>query len=325
MTLDGSTIKNMDILANNHDNTEECSLFKKINYCTSSFGQRKLKRWLLSPLTDIKLINERRERTKALTFYSNEIKEKFLQIGDVERLICKLTNMPRTVDLKKLLDALKHSLDLLKILINIDHSFFKNEYFGIRLTEILCSFESLYKVEEEVTAISEDDPIHVLNKKFKTIQNSLNKYLERINEFYGLKGVYKSLNKDLFQIEVDTNCQVPEDFRMVSFTKNVKRYYTDELKRLVRTYSETEEKIFQAENSLLKRSLEFLLKDSMFFNELIDFLSTVDCYLSFNLFNNQKEFNEPEFTFDNQTITLKGLVHPTYLDFIPNDFSSTPN
>ena len=61
MILDSQALTHLEIVeatgAKAGDDTG--SLFKFINYTRTPFGKRALKRWLMSPLMNIKLINER--------------------------------------------------------------------------------------------------------------------------------------------------------------------------------------------------------------------------------------------------------------------------
>ena len=47
---------------------------------------------------------------------------------------------------------------------------------------------------------------------------------------------YKHLNKEIFQIEVPSSVAMPNFFFVVSYTKNHKRYYSNELKRILTNY-----------------------------------------------------------------------------------------
>ena len=94
MILDYQTIVNLEILETKFDpkNKEIGSLIEFLNKCCTSFGKRLMKNWILNPLNDVNLINERLNVVDELI--ENEelitkIRTNLMKFPDIERLCNK--------------------------------------------------------------------------------------------------------------------------------------------------------------------------------------------------------------------------------------------
>ena len=94
MILDYQTIVNLEILETKFDpkNKEIGSLIEFLNKCCTSFGKRLMKNWILNPLNDVDLINERLNVVDELI--ENEelitkIRTNLMKFPDIERLCNK--------------------------------------------------------------------------------------------------------------------------------------------------------------------------------------------------------------------------------------------
>jgi DNA mismatch repair protein MSH6 len=98
MSLDGTTIANLEILANLHSNTAAGSLWSKVNYTKSPFGSRLLRAWLLRPLfrkTDIERRADAVEElvSGAAAAAMSEARDVLGKCGDMERLLSRVHSM----------------------------------------------------------------------------------------------------------------------------------------------------------------------------------------------------------------------------------------
>lgn len=83
LILDGQTLTNLEILesssfSSGHLNTgkEEGSLFSVLNHTLTSFGKRKLKKWICHPLRNIEAIQERLDAIEFL-YVQDALRGKF--------------------------------------------------------------------------------------------------------------------------------------------------------------------------------------------------------------------------------------------------------
>ncbi|TBT98110.1 DNA mismatch repair protein MutS, partial [Hamiltosporidium magnivora] len=126
-----------------------------------------------------------------------------------------------------------------------------------------------------------------------------------------------NIGKEIFQIEVPNSVKIPENYILISSSKNFKRFYTLELKNMVINYMELEERIFQSRGSLLKRAVDSIAKYSNVFYQATSIISHIDCYFSFSKFS--KIFKDFNFPFLGSKLDFLNMKNPIYTNYIPND------
>ena len=115
MTLDAVTLRNLEIIRTISDSSKD-TLFAVINRTSTAGGSRRLKDWLLRPLHNLEMIDERHDAVQELfdiTLSRREMRDILKGFLDVERLLSRLGHgsiSPRD------LDSLRSSLDTLKAL-----------------------------------------------------------------------------------------------------------------------------------------------------------------------------------------------------------------
>ena len=98
LSLDGTTIANLEILTNLHSNTAAGSLWSKINFTKSPFGSRLLRAWLLRPLFRKADIDRRADAVEELVSGAaaaamSEARDVLAKCGDMERLLSRVHSM----------------------------------------------------------------------------------------------------------------------------------------------------------------------------------------------------------------------------------------
>ncbi|KAI5172698.1 DNA mismatch repair protein MSH6 [Pancytospora epiphaga] len=332
-TLDGGTLTNLDILTNNYDGTEEHSLYKTINYCITPFGKRLLRRWLLNPLTCIEEINKRRCKTEIFVPGTiSSLIEALQQIGDAERSFGRLSNPnPSFKDLSFFIKSMKMCIKFLEEIrgfvleiksenVPIAEDSITQLSNGIR--NFLEGFFAEYTLEnDEVTPGCRNDELASLNLRHKQIEASISKYLEDIRGKYGLNMLaYKSINKDIYQVEAPTDVKMPPEFYVVSTTKACKRYYSPALRLLITDLQETEERVFQSKGNLFRKAVEFTFTQMPVIREAINFIAEVDCYISISLFNTSSDTSVPIFVDASEGMSVHGCRSPVFPSHVRNDF-----
>lgn len=345
MHLDAPTIRNMDILVNNYNNSKSHSLFDKINMCTTPFGVRKLHQWILQPLVKVELIEERRERVRCMKVYDrSKIVNLLKQLGDYERKHCKLKqHKVKIEELHAFLENNKVIMNILDILqeksdISNTNVFYDCTYFIDGLTKILATFNDIYVIENDSIEPKQptDELFAILNEKHQVEKELVENITEISKRYNNIKLNYKNVTNDIFQIEVSkedyenvilkNNNSIDNEVEIFSKTKNTVRFYTPRTKELILRFKEAEERVFQAKNHVLVKAVGYFDKHSMFFRELIEYLSTVDCTISYSIFNEKYEgiFNEMEFIKNSSsTFEAMELTNPIYHSYISNDYSHT--
>lgn len=327
--LDGASLLNLDILNNNFDGSESYSLFKTINFCSTAFGQRLLRKWILSPLNSISKIEERRKMASVFDNYDLSILIGDIRaIGDAERFMDRMSNMnPSLKDMKMFLN----SISKMVIFLNNLNGFFeknnqsmadKSKYYSENLGLFLNKFGLSFKITENSVDPGESNGEYFnLTVRFKNIEQSLDDFLNNLIKSTGIKSlVYKNINSEIYTIEATLGESLPNEFYVVSATKTSRRYYSPKLKLLVQSLQETEEMIFQCKETIFRKSVDFIDPFKLKINEAIHFVAVTDCYMSFSIFNKITPTCKAIFLSNNSRPVIKGLKNPLRPDSISNDY-----
>lgn len=335
--LDAATIQNMDILTNNFDKTTKHSLFSKINYCSTPFGVRKLRNWLLNPLINVELIKERHNLTDEIKkFDINQLKILLTDLGDIERIHCRLKQKVVNInDLRRFFNEITKIIKLLQYLLDNNNykeqcsNFFKPQYFITNILDMVNKFNSQYKIvkvtetEYHVESIEKNIELSAIEKNLDNIEIQLHEELKTIQNYSKTQVSFKHINKDIYQIEIDSNkfysCR-QDDWEISSKTQKTIRFYTKTTRKLIEEYKELEEKIFQTKNILVKQAVESLISFDIIIRETIEYVGTIDCYLSYAIFNTKIEFCRPTFIDSTDGIEIINVVNPIFENYITNDF-----
>lgn len=98
MSLDGTTLHNLEILTNSVDHKVVGSLWSKINFTKTPHGSRLLRAWLLRPLFKTAEINRRADAVQELVSGGaavalSEATSVLAKCGDIERLLSRIHSM----------------------------------------------------------------------------------------------------------------------------------------------------------------------------------------------------------------------------------------
>ena len=92
MVLDSQALQHLEVVEAATGKVEG-SLLSYVDQCRSAFGKRQLKRWVLSPLTDIAKIEERLDAVEDLMTHQHEtdiFRCKLSKVSDLEKLLAKM-------------------------------------------------------------------------------------------------------------------------------------------------------------------------------------------------------------------------------------------
>ncbi|KAM0681700.1 DNA mismatch repair protein msh6 [Glugoides intestinalis] len=340
MMLDGSTLANLDILVNNFNSTEENTLFKAINHCNTPFGKRLLRKWIVSPLKDLGKINERRRIANLFSKYdTSDIIICLKSIGDIERRAGRIScSNPTFKDLRAFITDLKKEKHLFDLFNDFFESFElcdqdRPELLKYNLQQDICkkhqsnlksileSFECAYSITDtEIAPGNANDELFILNNEQAKIRKKLDNFVLDLKKSTGYTDIcYKSIGKEIFQLETSVNNKMPSAFYTVSSTKTHKRYYSLEFKKIVTSFEECEERIFQSKCSILRRAVEFLKPFIFDIGQATNHLAVLDCLLSYSTFNRYFLTTSPIF---GEKLELVDFTNPVYPDYIKNNFNA---
>ncbi|MEM7037553.1 MAG: DNA mismatch repair protein MutS, partial [Bacteroidota bacterium] len=274
--LDQFTVRNLELLRPNHPDGK--ALVDVIDYTHTSMGARLLRKWLLFPLKDTKIIQQRLDIVEALLKDStnlHRLEDLFKKMGDLERLVSKLATRkigPREVAL------LRNSLRLLTPVKEV-MSAFGDRAIDRKGGEILEMHAPLQVMDHYLV----EDPSNNLNTG-GIIRKGVNDELDELRgisengkelllamqrreiERTGITTLKIGYNKVFgYYLEV-TNAhkdKAPDDWTRKQTLTNAERYITQELKEYEDKILGAEEMIVTLEtryyNELLEKLQDFLL------------------------------------------------------------------
>ena len=298
MGMDEATQKNLEILRNLHDNTESFTLISILDKTKTTMGSRKLKRWLLRPLTDLKEISIRHSAVDF--FYHKQILLNSLQnllksIMDIERLSSKIAmNKANAKDLNALSVSIYTILDISELLkdLKVDSS---NLYLNTKTLEIIdsvrqlvvksiCDEPSILLTEGRMIRSGYNMELDSLKKMKGNSQQFLKDYLESEKEKSGITNLKIKYNKIIGHFLEVTNSNtklVPEYFIRRQSLVNNERFTTERLGELESDLNSAAEKIVILEKELFLDIRDKIKEHIKTFLMVSAYISEIDCLQSF--------------------------------------------
>ncbi len=327
--LDKFTVRNLELFYSPNENAK--TLFDIIDKTVSPMGSRMLKRWLAMPLKDKQPIEE---RLNVVEYFlgddttSNDIKDNIKQMGDLERLISKIStgriSPKEVVQLKRSLAAIDP----------VKNSCFATGNDALKkISEQLnpCKL-AVERIEREIVA----DPPFLINKgtviaegvnkeldELRTIAYSGKDYLlqiqQRESEITGIPSLKIAFNNVFgYYLEV-TNThknKVPDTWMRKQTLANAERYITEELKEYEQKILGAEEKILALETQLFN-DLVLGLTDYIVPIQLnASLVARIDCLLSFTQCAHENNYVRPHIN-DGYELNIKDGRHPVIEKLLP--------
>jgi len=335
--LDKFTIRNLELVFAQHEGG--VPLIQILDHTVTPMGSRMMKKWLVLPLKEKSMIEERLNVVDF--FYQNaplieEIISQMKLIGDLERLISKVVvgrANPREINqIKRALKVTLPIKELLKLQKNLTLK---------KLSDQLhpCEF-LLEKIEKE---LKEDAPM--LTHQGGIIKDGVD---DELDEYRGLATSGKDFLIRIQQREVENTGisslkiafnrvfgyylevthlhrdKVPQEWIRKQTLVNAERYITPELK-------EYEEKILNAEEKMVgieQRYFQALVQEvAQFVTEIQQnarVLGTLDALLSFAQVALANNYSRPKIS-DTDTLEIKEGRHPVIEKQLPPGENYIPN
>lgn len=337
--LDRFTIRNLELVFPQHEGG--VPLIDILDQTITPMGARLLRKWMVLPLKDKALIQERLDTVE---FFKNnqeiieQISTLLKPIGDLERLISKVAVRrisPREmVQLKK---ALKQ-LDPIKELL----------FLGEKDTPILKKFASQitdckYLIDKIETIIREDAP--AVANQGGMIQTGVDIELDELHkiafsgkdfligiqhrevERTGISSLKIAYNKVFgYYLEVSNahKNKVPAEWIRKQTLVNAERYITEELKIYEDKILTAESKIFEIEyriyNELIIEAAEFVTS----IQQNARIISSIDALVSFGKVARRNNYCKPQIA-DNKALNIKNGRHAVIEQQLPLGESYVPN
>ena len=277
--LDESSRRNLEVVQNLRDGSSQFTLLDCVNHTLTAMGNRTIRSWLLSPLTDINAINERQRHITA--FADNEVllkkvREYLVPVLDIERLAGRIA-MERA-----------HAKDLIALKVSLSswlavQAELRNA--GFSLPESGDSSFIINLIDQSIC----DDPSTLFTEgrlikqgwsseldHYKDVQNNFSKILDEYLEeerrntgILNLKIKHNSAAGYFLEVTKGKLSAVPPHFIIRRSLLNSERYTTERLQELEKELNhasgniiETERSLFMEIRSRLNEYVPFLMEQA---------------------------------------------------------------
>ena len=334
LELDIHSIRNLELTETLRLKERTYSLIWLLDKCKTAMGSRKLKSWMLNPLKDINLINERYDKIEKLNnefIIKDELKNLLYEVYDMERLSGKVIN--GSLNARDLI-CLKKSISVLP--------FIKEKIEKLGFSYEINTHSSLFKLLDE--SINEDAPISIrdgfiIKDGYNTDLDNLRKvrsggkdfvasFEAKVKKETGIKSLKIGFNKIFgYFIEVPNGSKslVKDEYKWErrQTLANCERYISPALKEKESMILNAEESIINLEYELFCKIREIVKKEVPLLNKTADILSEIDAITSLSICSEEYNLTRPKLT-DKHIIDIKNGRHPVVevvskTEYIPND------
>lgn len=340
LVLDGKTLINLEVFANSFDGGTDGTLFSLLNRCITPFGKRLFKQWVCHPLMDAVKINARLDAVDLLNgdaTIQGRFTASLLKLPDLERLIsrihagsCKAQDFVRVIEG---FEQIEYTMSLLKDL-SIGEGVIAQLILSMpELGEILTRWKEAFdhsRAKSDGVLVPErgvEEDFDASQDRIEAILAKLDCLLKKTQRDMGSTAItYRDNGKEIYQLEVPIKVKgVPKDWNQMSATAKVKRYYSPELRSLVRQLQEAQETHSQIVKEVAGRFFARFDEDYAAWLAAVQTIAQLDCLIS--LAKASSALGEPscrpEFVDGRTVVEFEELRHPCMLpnvtDFIPND------
>ncbi|XP_050843411.1 DNA mismatch repair protein Msh3 isoform X5 [Serinus canaria] len=332
MTINGTTMKNLEILQNQTDMKTKGSLLWVLDHTRTAFGRRRLKKWVTQPLLKVGEINARLDAVSEILQSESSV------FGQIQNLLCKLPDLERglcsvfhkkcsTQEFFLIVSTLSRLHLDIQACVPAIQSHLRSPLLKDALLEIpdlLSPVKQYLKILNEEAAKTGDKTqlfkdltdFPAIRKKKEEIQDVLSKihlHLPDIRkQIKNPSAEYVAVSGQEFLIEVKNSqkSSVPSDWVMVSSTRAVSRFHSP---LVTESYRELQQLREQLALHCTAGWLCFLDRFSEHYHPVskaICHLATVDCLFSLAQVAKQGDYCRPTVQDNRREILIKNGRHP---------------
>jgi DNA mismatch repair protein MutS len=340
MILDSTTLRNLEIMKNIRDGTQNGTLLEMLDHTSTPMGSRLIRKWLAQPLLKVASITMRQNAAEELfrnTFLRTDIADFFKDMRDIKRLVARIVY--GSANARDLI-AVKESL---KVVPRIKEALNKNQPKSLMLKRIAGELDEHIEVVELIEkAISDDPPLTV--REGGLIKKGYNEKLDELKEVAsggktwvaalqkqerqrtGIKSLRVGYNKVFgYYLEVTKAnlSQVPDEYIRKQTLVNSERFVTPELKEKESLILTAEDKMNALEYELFSEIRENVAAHSIQIRKTAGACAELDCLVTLANVAVNNNYIRPEVNEGDEIVIVKGR-HPVieqilHSGFIPND------
>ena len=327
--LDKYTVRSLELLDTMNEGGK--SLLNILDKTTTPMGARMLKRWIVFPLKEVKLIEDRLSVVEY--FFRNPgmkdlLDQQLSLIGDLERIISKVAagrvNPREVIQLKVALNAIK---PIKEVCLDSDDESLRRIGDQLNICRLIRD-----KIEREI----ELDP-PVLLSKGSVIRHGVNAELDELRQIAysgkdfllqiqqresertgipSLKVSYNNVFGYFIEVRHTHKDKVPPDWIRKQTLVNAERYITEELKVYEEKILGAEDKILALESKLFNDLILELMSYIAPIQTNANLIAHLDCLLSFAKSAQQNKYIRPAIE-DGDVLDIRGGRHPVIEKQLP--------
>ncbi len=273
--LDDSSRRNLEVIQNMRDGSSQFTLLDCVNHTLTAMGNRTIRSWLLSPLTDINAINERQRHITAFTdneVLRKRVREYLAPVLDIERLAGRIAmERAHAKDLVALKVSLSSWLSVQNELRNSGFSLPDSDAasFIINLiNQSICDDPSTLFTEGRLIKQGWSSELDHYKDVLNNFSRILDEYLEeerRNTGIQNLKVKHNSAAGYFLEVTKGKLSAVPPHFIIRRALLNAERYTTERLQEL-------EKELNQASGSIIETERSLFMEIRSRLNEYVPFL-----------------------------------------------------
>ncbi len=340
MQVDRNVIFNLELLCTIQENSKQGSLLGVLDHCQTSMGSRQLKEWLLFPLLDKELIEQRLDAVQTLLEEKRcrlQLRAYLKKLYDLDRLAGRLATAKATGrDLLSLKDSLALIPEIKELLSNlpIQPTLINQALLGLHELKELKEKIERFLLPEQPISITDgklirdgiNNQLDELRQISKNGKQWLLEYEQREKERSGINGLKVRFNRVFgYYIEVTKRNleQVPEDYQRRQTLTNADRFITPELKEYEEKILGAEDKINTLEHEIFLALRQEAAHEISNIRESASRLTIFDVLSCLAEVADEHHYCRPEIVTNQQLLEIGDGRHPVIEslseNFVPND------
>lgn len=336
--MDRFTIRNLELMHSPVENGY--TLLQAMDQTITPMGARMLKRWIIFPLSDKHLIEQRLDHVShflAEQDLAEEYRKHLKQIGDIERLVAKVPlkkiNPREVIQLGR---SLKHCAEIKEL--DNQHNSDNN---SIKLTTNIHPCDEIQ--ESIASCLNEEAPVAI--HKGGAIKEGVNDELDQLRKIAyngkeyllqiqqtesqktgipSLKVAFNNVFGYYLEVTNTHKDKVPAEWIRKQTLTSAERYITPELKEYEEKILGAEEKIAVLELQIYDQLIDKIQTTLGLMQQNAQAIARIDCLLSFAKIAKQYNYCKPTMSED-QVLEIKQSRHPVIEQHLPPGESYVAN
>uniref|UniRef100_A0A2K5M4D6 DNA mismatch repair protein MSH3 n=2 Tax=Cercocebus atys TaxID=9531 RepID=A0A2K5M4D6_CERAT len=331
MTINGTTLRNLEILQNQTDMKTKGSLLWVLDHTKTSFGRRKLKKWVTQPLLKLREINARLDAVSEVLHSESsvfgQIENHLRKLPDIERGLCSIYHKKcSTQEFFLIVKTLYHLKSEFQAIVPAVNSHVQSDLLRtviLEIPELLSPVEHYLKILNEQAAkvgdktelfkdLSDFPLIKKRKDEIQGVSDKIRMHLQEIRKILkNPSAQYVTVSGQEFMIEIKNSAVscIPTDWVKVGSTKAVSRFHSPFVVENYRHLNQLREQLVL---DCSAEWLDFLEKFSEHYHYLckaVHHLATVDCIFSLAKVAKQGDYCRPTVQ-EERKIIIKNGRHP---------------